>query len=219
MQDDIDRVLIDRRAIAARVRELAARITADLCRSDGSPPSGRRAERPADPAAAVDPAACELTLIPILTGSFIFAADLIRHLPLMLQIRLISISSYPGTATASRGAQLKGELSHLPASLAGAHMLLIDDILDSGRTLTLAADTLRQLRPASLRTCVLLRKRRPAALAVPVDYVAFDIPDEFVVGYGLDFNDYYRNLPDIVTLRSQVVEAARQAATPDGQRA
>ncbi len=146
-----------------------------------------------------------LTLVPVLTGSIVFVADLIRHLPVYMQIQLISISSYPGRATSSRGATLRQDLGTLPESLAGRHVLLIDDILDSGRTLRLAADLLRQRRPASLRTCVLLRKERPEAMACPVDYVCFDIPDVFVVGYGLDFNDYYRNLPEIVTLRPEVV--------------
>ncbi len=148
-----------------------------------------------------------LTIVPILTGSIVFLADLIRYLPLYMRIRLLSISSYPGRATTSRGAMVREELSTLPASLAGSHVLLIDDILDSGHTLTLARDLLAQRHPASLRTCVLLRKRRPEAMACPVDYVCFDIPDAFVVGYGLDFNDYYRNLPDIVTLRPEVTDA------------
>jgi hypoxanthine phosphoribosyltransferase len=147
----------------------------------------------------------EVTLVPILTGSIIFVADLIRCLPLRMKVRLMSIQSYPGKATTSRGAQVQDELTHLPASLAGAHVLLIDDILDSGRTLTLASELLRARQPRSLRTCVLLRKRRPTALAFPVDYVCFDVPDEFVVGYGLDYNGYYRNLPDIVTLRAEVL--------------
>ena len=182
-------ILIDRHRIDARVRELAAEITAALGPSEIRNPKS------------------EITLVPILTGSIIFLADLIRHLPLYMRIRLLSISSYPGRATTSRGATVREELSTLPSSVAGSHVLLIDDILDSGHTLTLARDLLAQRRPASLRTCVLLRKRRPEAMACPVDYVCFDIPDAFVVGYGLDFNDYYRNLPDIVTLRPEVTDA------------
>lgn len=190
MQDDIDHVLIDRNKIALRVQELAAQIMSDLL-SD-----------------APDQGEPDITLVPLLTGSFIFAADLIRHLPVKLKIRLLSVSSYPGTATTSRGAQIKDDLSHLPASLAGQHVLIVDDILDSGNTLKLVGQTLAAMNPASIRTCVLLRKERPQAMAFPVDYVAFDIPDEFVVGYGLDFNDHYRNLPDIVTLRHEVIAHA-----------
>jgi hypoxanthine phosphoribosyltransferase len=86
----------------------------------------------------------------------------------------------------------------------GRHILLLDDILDSGGTLRLVVPMLRELNPASVKTCVLLRKDREIARNTHVDYVGFEIPDEFVVGYGLDFGDYYRNLPDIVTLKKQV---------------
>ncbi len=203
MQGDIDRVLVDRHHIALRVEALAKEITRDL--GDLSP-AGAALHEP------------DVTLIPILTGGFIFAADLMRHLPLKLKIRLISVSSYPGTSTVTRGAQIKSDLSHLPTTLPGSHVIVIDDILDSGNTLRQVCQTLRDMKPASLRTCVLLRKRRPQAMSFPVDYVAFDIPDEFVVGYGLDFNDHYRNLPDIVTLRKQVIDAA-QALSGDGSAA
>jgi len=191
MQDDIDHILIDRHNIAQRVEAVASQIMSDLladAKGEGE--------------------SLEITLVPLLTGSFIFAADLIRHLPVKMKIRLLSVSSYPGTATSSRGAQIKDDLSYLPASLAGQHVLVIDDILDSGNTLKLVSKTLAAMNPASLRTCVLLRKQRPEAMVFPVDYVAFDIPDEFVVGYGLDFNDHYRNLPDIVTLREEVIAQA-----------
>lgn len=85
-------------------------------------------------------------------------------------------------------------------------MLLVDDVLDSGGTLRLVNAVVRGQGADSVRTCVLLRKDRPAAREVPVDYVGFDIPDVFVAGYGLDFDNYYRNLPDIVTLKSDVIE-------------
>jgi hypoxanthine phosphoribosyltransferase len=186
MQEDIERVLIDRARIAERVESLAAEIAADL-----------RAEAEGGPV--------EVTLVPILVGSVIFVSDLIRRLPLRMQIRLMSVSSYPGKATASRGARVQEALTTLPEDLSGRHVLVIDDILDSGGTLRLVTDLIGRRNPASVHTCVLLRKQRPEAIATPVDYVAFDIPDEFVVGYGLDFDDYYRNLPDIVTLRSEVV--------------
>lgn len=196
MDQDIATVLIDRHAIATRVAELAGRITADiradLAKEDGD---GRNSEKDV-----------EITLVPILSGSFMFVADLIRHLPLRMQIRMLAVSSYPGKATETEGSTVKRELTNLPETLAGCHVLLIDDILDSGGTLKLAADLLREREPASLRTCVLLRKKRDTAMHVPVDYVAFDIPDEFIVGYGLDYNDFYRNLPDIVTLRPEVFQ-------------
>lgn len=186
MQSDIKRVLIDRDTIARRVRELAEQITRDYSR----PGAGE----------------LELTLVPILTGSIIFVADLIRHLPLRMKIRVVSVSSYPGASTASKGAKLTSELNMLSESLTGSHILVIDDILDSGQTLGLVCGLLRQKGPASLKSCVLLRKLRPDAMAFPVDYVCFDIPDDFVVGYGLDYNDYYRNLPEVVTLRGEVLK-------------
>lgn len=209
MQADIDRILIDRQAIADRVRTLADKITRDHCGHWPNDPKAAEAEA-SGMSGRVPAQVPDITLVPILTGSFIFVADLIRHLPVMVKIGLLSISSYAGTATTSRGTTMRDELTHLPASLEGKHVLLVDDILDSGRTLALATEILAERKPASLRTCVLLRKRRPEAMAFHADYVAFDIPDEFVVGYGLDFDDYYRNLPDIVTLKPEVVEAAKK---------
>lgn len=199
MQDDIERILIGRDQIAARVASLAEQIVADLRAEAGGRP-------------------VEVTLVPILVGSVIFVSDLIRRLPLRMQIRVMSVSSYPGTATTSRGARVEASLTNLPDDLTGRHVLIIDDILDSGGTLQLARRLIAARNPASLRTCVLLRKQRPEALAAAVDYVAFDIPDEFVVGYGLDFDDYYRNLPDIVTLRPEVTHSASEARSPESAR-
>jgi hypoxanthine phosphoribosyltransferase len=85
-------------------------------------------------------------------------------------------------------------------------VLLLDDVLDSGQTIRLVQSILREQEALSVKTCVLLRKDRPSTRDIPVDYVGFDIPDEFVVGYGLDFDNYYRNLPDIVTLKTRVFE-------------
>jgi len=192
MQHDIASVLIDRDRIAQRVEAIAEEIRIDH-------------ERMAGPG--VEP---EITLVPILTGSIIFVADLVRMLPLRMQIRLISFSSYPGKSTSAQAGTFQQALSTLPESLEGAHVLLIDDILDSGQTLRVVGDAIRERRPASLKSCVLLRKLRSDAMAAPVDYVCFDIPDEFVVGYGLDYDDHYRNLPDIVTLKPEVV-ASREA--------
>ena len=189
MQADIDHVLIDRQAIGRRLDELAETIAADL-----------RAETQEGPG--------EITLVPILTGGIIFLADLIRRLPIPMQIRVMSVTSYPGTATSSRGASIEAELTKLPDDLSNNHVVVIDDILDSGNTLRLVKEVIQKRNPISLRTCVLLRKKIPSAMSFEVDYVAFDIPDEFVVGYGLDYNDYYRNLPDIVTLKKHVYTRA-----------
>ena len=186
MEQDIDRVLIPQEQIAARVREMAREIM-----EDHAPP-------PDD-----DAVAAEITLVPILTGAMIFCADLMRQLSLRLRIGLLAVSSYPGASLRTQGSSLLGQQL---ADVRGRHVLLIDDILDSGGTLKLVLPALRAMEPASLKSCVLLRKDRPAAREVAVDYVGFEIPDEFVVGYGLDYNNYYRNLPDIVTLKKSVIQ-------------
>ena len=204
MQQDLASVLIDRDAIARRITEVARQIGQDL----GPPHPTATADADATQAAHAARHDGELTLVPILTGSIIFVADLIRQLPQRMQIHLMSVSSYPGTATTSQGAKIDQTLTNVPADLSGRHVLLVDDILDSGNTLRAVTAELRRRGPASLRTCVLLRKRRPEALDFPADYVGFDIPDEFVVGYGLDYDDYYRNLPDIGVLRPEVIGQA-----------
>jgi hypoxanthine phosphoribosyltransferase len=186
MRDDLDRILLDRHQIADRIGQVAEQITADLEASDH---------------------AGQITLVPILTGSIIFVADLIRHLPQMMQIHLMSVSSYPGTATTSQGAKIDQTLTKVPADLTGRYVLLIDDILDSGSTFRVVSDELKKRHPFALKTCTLLRKQRPEAMSFPIDYVAFDIPDEFVVGYGLDYDDYYRNLPDIGVLSREAIAA------------
>jgi hypoxanthine phosphoribosyltransferase len=178
MERDIDRILISQHRIAERVGELARQITADHT------PGG------------------EVTIVPILTGAMIFCADLIRRIPIAMQIGLLTVSSYPGRSLSTQGSQVIGQQL---GDVRGRHLLLVDDILDSGGTVTLVTGLLRELGPASVRTCVLLRKDRPTARHVAADYVGFEIPDEFVVGYGLDYNNYYRNLPDIVTLKHDVI--------------
>jgi len=182
MLGDIDEVLYRHEEIARRVAELGAEIARDFDRSVEHPE--------------------EIVLIPVMTGALVFTADIMRHLPQKMRIEIISVSSYPGRSMTSKGASMRGDL---PADFAGRHLLVIDDILDSGNTLGLVQGILRERRPASLRTCVMLRKRTQRACPVEVDYVGFEIDDVFVVGYGLDYDDYYRNLPDIVTLREEVL--------------
>ena len=189
MRRDIERVLIPQDRIALRVHELARQITDD--------------HRRVIPGDADADGNGELTIIPILTGAMIFCADLIRHIPMAMKIGLLAVTSYPGRSLRSQGSRVIGEML---GDLRGRHVLLVDDILDSGGTVRLVAGMLRESGAAGVRTCVLLRKDRPSAREVPVDYVGFEIPDEFVVGYGLDFNNYYRNLPDIVTLKRDVIE-------------
>jgi len=187
MHGDLNHVLISRERLAERVAELGARIARDLAALD-------------------EPG--EIVLVPILTGSIIFVADLMRQLPQRIRIELLAVSSYPGRSVSSQGAQIIGAL---PGNLEGKHVLIVDDILDSGRTLALVREAVAARGPRSVRTCVLLRKTTPAALAAPCEYVGFDIPDAFVVGYGLDYDNYYRNLPDIGTLKQEALGTRRQA--------
>jgi hypoxanthine phosphoribosyltransferase len=183
MHGDIDRILIPQEKIAARVRELAREIMIDH-----TPP-----KMPGEP---------EITIVPILTGAMIFCCDLIRRIPIAMKIGLLTVSSYPGASISTRGSQVVGqELGEVK----GRHVVIVDDILDSGGTIRTVVPLIQSLGAASVKTCVLLRKDRPAAKEVPVEYVGFEIPDEFVVGYGLDYNNYYRNLPDIVTLKPEVI--------------
>jgi len=184
MQRDIEKTLISEAAIAARVDELGARIAADLQEAIGGDGAG--------------PDDGKLVIIPILTGAMVFVADLIRHLPLKLSLELVGVSSYPGKSMESKGVSIRHEL---PSTLAGKHVLVVDDILDSGHTLDVVTRLILEQKPASLRSCVLLRKPGKTRLPVTPGYVGFDIPDEFVVGYGLDYDGYYRNLPQIATLK------------------
>ena len=136
--------------------------------------------------------------MPILDGAMVFAADLIREMPIPLRIAPIKASSY-GSGTKSSGTvSLSGEL---PEGIAGASILLVDDILDTGTTLRFLTNLLREAGAASVTTCVLLRKDRSGTLQPDqADVVGFDIPDRFVVGYGLDLAGHYRNLPHIACL-------------------
>jgi hypoxanthine phosphoribosyltransferase len=138
-----------------------------------------------------------VTIVGVLTGSLIFLADLVRHLDLSLRIGLIQASSYRGQATTPGDLKVGTEL--VP-DVRGRHVLLLDDILDSGRTLSTLVEHIRRLEPLSLRTAVLLRKRGRQTVAVEPDYFGFEIPDAFVVGYGLDYNDEHRHLPYIAVL-------------------
>jgi len=186
MNADIERVLIDRQKIRDRVAAMGRELAADLeqtLRAEGN--------------GALDHPD-RVVMLPILTGGIIFVADLIREMPMRLSMRVVTVSSYPGASTTSKGAALRGAIPH---DLSGRHIVIVDDILDSGQTLSLVRDLLVEQKPASIRLCVLLRKDVPRAVDIEADYVGFDIPDEFVVGYGLDYNGFYRNLPDIVTLK------------------
>jgi hypoxanthine phosphoribosyltransferase len=172
------RVLISAEDIQKRVAELAAQIARDYH------------DRP-------------VTIIGVLTGSLMLLADLVRHLDLTLRIGFIQTSSYRGTATTPGELRVNPEL--LP-NLRGRHVLLLDDILDTGRTLGHVVHLIQGLGVASLRVGVLLRKQGRQEIPLEPDYVGFDIPDRFVVGYGLDYNDEYRHLPYLGALDDDKTE-------------
>jgi hypoxanthine phosphoribosyltransferase len=138
-----------------------------------------------------------ITIIGVLTGSLIFLADLVRRLDLPLRIGLIQASSYRGAATSPGQLHVQPELF---PDVRGRDILLLDDILDTGRTLDYLVRHLRGLNPASLHVVVLLRKQGRQEVPLEPDFCGFDIPNAFVVGYGLDYNDEYRNLPYVAVL-------------------
>ena len=145
----------------------------------------------------------ELNVIAVLTGSFIFVADLLRRIPLPLKLDWLSVVSYHGKT------QTSGEVIFKQVALpevVGRDVLIVDDILDSGHTLAAICEKLKAAKARSTRVCVLLSKKKPRARQVDADYAGFEIEDEFVVGYGLDFMERYRNLPYIGVLRKELLE-------------
>ena len=179
MQDDLERTLFDEATILARLDQIAAEISRDY------------RER-------------ELTVIAILNGSLIFMADLLRRIPLPLKLDCLSVASYHG------GLQTSGEVIFRQVALPdieGRDVLLLDDILDSGNTLAAIREKLSTAGPRSVRVCVLLQKKKTRTRPVDADYVGFEIEDEFVVGYGLDYMERYRNLPCIGVLRKELIAA------------
>ena len=177
MQDDLERVLFDEAMIHRRLDELAAMISRDY------------RDR-------------ELTVVAILNGSLILMADLLRRIPLPLKLDCLSIASYHG-GTRPKGAPVFRQT--MMPDVAGRHVLLLDDILDSGITLTTIRDNLQTAGPSSVRICVLLEKEKVRTKQINPDYVGFKIADEFVVGYGLDYMERYRNLPCIGVLRKDLI--------------
>lgn len=178
MLSDIEKVLFPESAIHARLDEMAGELTREY---EG----------------------CHVTFVGILNGSCLFLADLLRRIPLPLKVDCLSVASYHGETNSSGTVQFRQ--SNLP-DVSGRHVLLLDDILDTGRTL--AAVKRRFVEDGSaidVKTCVLLRKHVPREEDVTADYIGFEIPNEFVVGYGLDFMGLYRNLPFIGVLNEQAI--------------
>jgi len=174
MQCDFEKILLDAKEISARLDVLAVQITEYYQGKD-------------------------LTVLALLNGSLIFMADLLRRIPLPLQLDCLPVKSYYGGAMTS--GRVEFDHKALP-DLAGRHVLLLDDILDSGHTLAAIIEALRhETNPLSVKSCVLLQKLKERSRPVEADYVGFNIQDEFVVGYGLDYQKKYRNLPFIGVLK------------------
>jgi hypoxanthine phosphoribosyltransferase len=178
VRGDLERVLFDEPAIHRRLDDMAAQISHDY------------RDR-------------ELTVIAVLHGSLMFVADLLRRIPLPLKLDCLSVASYHGKAQSS-GNVVSKEIT--APDVADRDVLILDDILDSGHTLATIRETLETAKPHSIRVCVLLTKKKQRAQEVHTDYVGFEIDDEFVVGYGLDFRERYRNLPYIGVLRRELLE-------------
>ena len=175
--EDIGEVLLTEDQIQARVRELGAEISRDY--------AGRK-----------------LTLVSVLKGSLPFMADLMRVITVPVRIDLMEVSSYGGATTESSG--LVRILKDLSTSIEGEDVLICEDIIDTGLTLNYLIRYLGGKRPASLRICTLLDKPARRLVEINVEYTGFTIPDQFVVGYGLDYNEHYRNLRFVGVLRPEV---------------
>ena len=178
MQDDIQEVLLSEEQIQQRVRELGAQISADY-------------------------AGKEPLLVSVLRGSIMFMADLTRQIQSFCEIDFMAVSSYGGGTSSSGQVKIVKDLTE---SIEGRDVLVVEDILDSGNTLSYLLEMLRARKPASIKLCTLLDKPDRRVKPIQVDYVGFIIPDAFVVGYGLDYDERYRNLPYIGVLKPEVYE-------------
>lgn len=178
MCPDVKEILFSEEELNARVQELGAQITKDY----------------ADQSA-------ELVLICILRGSYIFMADLSRAIQRPVQVDFMCVSSYGKSTSSSGQVQITKDLSE---QIEGKHVIVVEDILDSGNTLYYLSEILRARKPASLKLCTLLDKPERRVKPIQADYRGFTIPDAFVVGYGLDYAEQYRNLPYVGILKPSV---------------
>ena len=183
LRDDVGKILISEQQVQARVTELAQEINATYTDED-----------------------CPL-LVCVLKGAFIFLADLVRHLEMRHEVDFMEISSY-GKGTVSTG--VVRILLDLAQNIEGRNVLIVEDIIDSGRTLDYIIRNLQTRGPASIRICTLLSKPARRELDIPLDYVGFEVPDEFVAGYGLDFAEEYRNLPFVGVLKEEIYQGSEK---------
>ena len=177
VKDAVGEVLIEEEPLQARIRELGAEISTAY--------AGR-----------------DLLLVGVLKGAVFFMADLMRELTIPCEIDFMAISSY-GAATDSSG--VVRILKDLDANIADRDVLVVEDIIDSGLTLSYLMRSLRARKPASLEICALLTKPERREIEVPVKFVGFEIPNKFVIGYGLDFAERYRNLPYVAVLHEDLI--------------
>jgi hypoxanthine phosphoribosyltransferase len=181
LQEVIEEVLFTEEEIAARVKELGARITKDY--------EGK-----------------ELIVVGVLKGSLMFMADLIREIKVPLRYDLIAVSSYGASTTSSGVVRI---IKDIDVSIVNEHVLVIEDIVDTGLTLKYLMTTLASRQPASLKSCVLLDKPSRRKIEITPDYNGFVIPDKFVVGYGLDYAQRYRQIPVIAVLKPEVYSSEK----------
>ena len=177
IHSDIERVIVSEEEIQSRVVELAAQISADYADNG------------------------QLVVVGILKGAFIFLSDLTRRLTVPHRVDFMALSSYGQAATASGAVRI---IMDLRVSVEARHVLVVEDIVDTGYTLHYLLNVLRTRDPASLRSCVLLSKPDRREVDVPVDYLGFEIPDVWVVGYGLDYAEIHRTLPYIGALKPEI---------------
>ena len=177
LSDDLERVLLDAATIERRVDELARQVSADFAQVD------------------------QLLVVGVLKGAFIFLADLCRRLTVPHRVDFIALSSYAQSATTSGAVRM---IMDLKINIEGRHVLVVEDIVDSGHTLNYLLRNLGTRQPESLRSCALLSKPERRQVEVDIDYLGFEIPDVWVVGYGLDYADTYRTLPYIAELKPSV---------------
>lgn len=177
--DDVEEVLIPEEVLRDRIREL-----------------GRRIDHEYD--------SREPLLVGILTGAFVFVSDLLRAITIPCHVDFMATSSY-GSSTESSG--IVRILKDINQSIEGRHVLIVDDIIDTGLTMDYLLETLKARYPASLRVCALLDKTPRRLRAVPIDFRGFEIPDKFVIGYGLDYAGRYRNLPFVGVLKPELYGA------------
>ncbi len=186
LEKDIAKILITREQLQKRTGELGDAISRDYAGKD-------------------------LLLVCILKGAFVFLSDLARAIRIPHAIDFMAISSYGGTLTESSG--VVRILMDLNTNIENRNVLIVEDIIDTGRTLAYITENLRTRNPASLKICALLNKSGRREVDVPIDYVGFDIPNEFVVGYGLDYNEIYRNLPFVSVLKPELYTSQVEAST------